>query len=434
MCYNSSDSKPAAQRRWMLLLLCTAMLTALFGCSHTNDFDETSLPERKGETTSVTHTETEGESVPAQTTTEPSTDEKAEDFLVAITMNPASKDDRDEDEATVFSFQYQEIQVLVSEYPGAAEVIEADINNSIHSTWEAAQSVRSWAQGEYEARSQDSDWDTCYVRILYSPARIDTRVFSLYGVIDDYTGGTHPNVSVVSSNYDTKTGEALTLQDVLCNEEALDDLRSLVEDTLKRQSETQALFDYEEAVAARFDLTNAASANWYFSHEGLVFYFSPYEIASYGSGVILAEISYENLTGILNEVYFPEKSNDFENYSIGAAKAGEISMEQFDVRFHVTLDNGGEEIVVFTNSALYQVELETGYWNIFDNKYYVDQVLFAANRMTSQDLLQIQTYIPDTMPNLRLTAKSGEAESKTLYISQSGEDGSILLLDAADVW
>ena len=118
----------------------------------------------------------------------------------------------------------------------------------------------------------------------------------------------------------------------------------------------------------------------------------------------------------------------------GTAKAGEISMEQFDVRFHVTLDNGGEEIVVFTNSALYQVELETGYWNIFDNKYYVDQVLFAANRMTSQDLLQIQTYIPDTMPNLRLTAKSGEAESKTLYISQSGEDGSILLLDAADVW
>ena len=41
----------------------------------------------------------------------------------------------------------------------------------------------------------------------------------------------------------------------------------------------------------------------------------------------------------------------------------------------------------------------------------------------------VQSQIPDAMPNLRLTYESG-GEVFSAYISQSGEDGTMLFVDA----
>lgn len=383
------------------ILLCTVILVSLCSCKQQEESKATQAPAQ-------------------------------EDFLVAATLDPKSSDVLAPDGNEIFSFQFQDIEILIPEYPEAAQAIEDNLNAGIQSTREAAQSLSSWAQEEY-AHSAANDWTAYYSRILYCPERMDRKVFSVSGTVDDFAGGAHSNVTAISATYDTATGAALSLEDVLLSEASLSDLQALTLDALEQRSETLELVDYEAAVASRFDLTDPASANWYFSYDGLVFYFSPYEIAAYGEGTIEAELSYENLSGILKEDYFPVKLSDLSNHSINAAKTDEIRMADFDTTFDVTVDEGGEEVAVFTHTTLAQVTLTTGYWNYFDDQYYTDQVLFAANRMTPQDLLKIQTYVPDTLPNLRLVFRMNATEQESVYISQSGKDGSILLLDEDDV-
>lgn len=418
-------------KKVVCILVCTAMLLSLFGCSQVVEQTEpqlweehTASTERKPEIKP-----TEG-TVPVENTqpTEPSAivAPPEKEFLVAVTLNPGSNELLSDDNSEIFSFKYQDVTVWIPEYPDAAQRIMDDMDAGIHSAWDAAQSLRSWAQEEYDESKQD--WVAYYSRILYRPQRLDTRVFSLSGEVDDFSGGAHPNVTAISATYETKTGKALSLMDIVINVDMLVPLQTLTLEKVVQLSETVELFDYQDAVAARFDLTNPASSCWYFSEDGLVFYFSPYEVAAYGQGVVTVEISYGSLKGILKEQYFPASFDNVENYSINAAKVDQIDFNSFDTTFNVQMDNGGEQIAIFTHTKLYQVMLSTGYWNAFDDQFHVEQILFAANRMTDQELLMVQTFIPDTLPNLKLTTNNG-SEVETLYISQSGKDGSILLLD-----
>ena len=55
------------------------------------------------------------------------------------------------------------------------------------------------------------------------------------------------------------------------------------------------------------------------------------------------------------------------------------------------------------------------------------QAVFAANRLTGQDLLLITADLTDAQAGLRLTLHCGENETRSYFISQNQEDGAILL-------
>jgi len=116
-------------------------------------------------------------------------------------------------------------------------------------------------------------------------------------------------------------------------------------------------------------------------------------------------------------------------FSINAARGSQIDPSEFAQVFPVTIDAEGEEISLFSGTTLYDVRLTLGSWV---NEQFLDTyTVFAANHLTSEDLLLVHAYIPDTQPNLKIAIRTSEEDHRTYYISQSGEDGSILLLDNA---
>ena len=64
----------------------------------------------------------------------------------------------------------------------------------------------------------------------------------------------------------------------------------------------------------------------------------------------------------------------------------------------------------------------------YSNLYRVDGTLWYAGRLADGESVCVQTWIPDVMPNLSLSWRDAEGEH-VKYISQSGMDGSLILMD-----
>jgi len=120
-----------------------------------------------------------------------------------------------------------------------------------------------------------------------------TEVFSMRMLHSEYTGGAHPNSSAGHATFDLKTGEELTLDDLL-NPGWRDALTDLAETRLREQYELKegdALNDEGPLFDNVFELND----NWFLSPEGLGFSFDPYEIGPYAAGFIEPIIPYSKL-------------------------------------------------------------------------------------------------------------------------------------------
>ncbi len=119
------------------------------------------------------------------------------------------------------------------------------------------------------------------------------EVFSMRMLHSEYTGGAHPNSSAGHVTFDMKTGEELTLDDLL-KPGWRDPLTDLAEAQLRAQYELKegdALNDKGPLFENAFEL----NGNWFLSPEGLGFSFDPYEIGPYAAGFIEPVIPYSKL-------------------------------------------------------------------------------------------------------------------------------------------
>lgn len=119
------------------------------------------------------------------------------------------------------------------------------------------------------------------------------EVFSMRMLHSEYTGGAHPNSSAGHVTFDLKTGEELTLDDLL-KPGWRDPLTGMAEAQLRAQYELKegdALNDKGPLFDNVFELND----NWFLSPEGLGFSFDPYEIGPYAAGFIEPVIPYSKL-------------------------------------------------------------------------------------------------------------------------------------------
>ncbi|MBQ9263917.1 MAG: hypothetical protein IJ189_06845 [Clostridia bacterium] len=72
--------------------------------------------------------------------------------------------------------------------------------------------------------------------------------------------------------------------------------------------------------------------------------------------------------------------------------------------------------------------LEKIAWDADTFKPLSAQTLYAADRLSSGDNLNMYCFIPDVLPNLRIRCLNADGAEESWYISQSGRDGSLLLL------
>lgn len=377
----------------LLLTICLAF--SLTGCFGPKDV----LPDAS-ETISAGTQPTTDTTQPATTPTEPETEET----MLAISV-PAVTDNTTASDGTVlFQYTYQNLS-LVLHKPAVADKVILDLINRIDSTQAEAQGVADMAKSAYNG---NQNWVPYLYHLAYSPTRIDQRVLSLFGNKVVYSGAAHPDRFGISASYDLTTGDVLTLASIMTKDAKTDDFCNLVLEGLYGRAEGDYLYEnYAQTVKQRFTSDASKDEAWYFTTTGLCFYFAPYEIAPYTSGVITVEIPYEKLQGLLYSAYFPAQRKEAAG-SITISPFAEVDTDKFSDIAELVADNGGKMYMIYTDSQVQNIQ-------ITQNDSAGSYTIFAANTLSADDAIMIQAN-DDILRDIEITYRSNGEMIKTQVI------------------
>lgn len=135
----------------------------------------------------------------------------------------------------------------------------------------------------------------------------DSLVYNKNGIVSitmlsqEYTGGVHGNDLLTTFNYDLERNEAITPsvlfldpKDSRIVELLLGKLMVEFDASTPEELEYAGIFNYQV-----LEITN----NFYFTEEGITFYYNPYELAAYAVGPIELSVTYSELSPFLNGAY-----------------------------------------------------------------------------------------------------------------------------------
>ena len=348
--------------------------------------------------------------------------------MAAVSLPVSVTESYTEDDVLLFTYRCQTISLIIPDAEIEDKVI-IDFQNRLDDFSESAQSLNLQSQNDYKSAS---NWNPYFFNILYSPTRIDHAVLSMFGNNISWAGGAHPTHNCTSANYDLITGDVLTLGSILTHEDALDDLCGLLIDSVAEiKAEKFIMSDYEDTIRTRLIQNESYNEAWYFDNNGINFYFSPYEIAPYSSGVITVNIPYEKLVGIIEDRYFPPES-DVTTGTIKAIKHADADAAQFTQIAEIIIDKEGEMIFLYTDKSVQNVSIEYGYWNDSQTVFSTQCTVFATPCLTPGDAAMIQLSSSDAPPCVRLKYESNQ-ETIVEYIVLNQDNGSILLLKENDI-
>jgi len=132
--------------------------------------------------------------------------------------------------------------------------------------------------------------------------RADNYIVSLLEGIEKYTGGVHPDYFVNGINYKSDSGEKLQLSDVLTDTK---ELPSILEKKITEKYSDVAFFDLKDT----FSKYKEDEFTWTIDYQGITFWFSPYEIASFAVGTLSAKIWFDEYPDMFNKAYVEAPEN-----------------------------------------------------------------------------------------------------------------------------
>ena len=368
-------------KKLISLILAFCIFFSLTACKKKNPTDQTNTP-----TNPVAGTQAPIYNPPMET----------DETLVSVSV-PAVTDNTTHTDGTIlFQYTYQNMS-LVLDKPQVADKIILDFLNRVDSTSATADSTKEMALSAYNG---SQNWIPYLYHITYSPTRIDHKVLSLFGNNVVFSGAGHPERTSVSASYDLLTGDVLTLASIMNKNATVQQFLDLVLSELSKIAKNNFLYkDYQSTVQNRFMNSDPAHDElWYFSQTGLCFYFAPYEIAPYSSGVISVEIPYAKLTKLVHEAYLPLSRNPSD---------GQIQVTAFD---KINLDRFSHisEIVTEKNAKMYMIHADKTIQDI--RIEYTDKsdsyIVFAAYNLLPDNGIMIQGN-DETLRNMKITYKSG---------------------------
>lgn len=283
--------------------------------------------------------------------------------------------------------------------------------------------VKFGADAEYTRRVAEDQTDGEQIALSYycapSVTRCDTRVLSAVFDVSQDIGGIHADSTRTSRSYNADNGSLLTLADIAKNEEQLKTfIKNYViglaaGDDYKEGGVSILFDDFESTINDLVD----AGANWYFSDGGLVFYANPYDIAPYSRGVLLFEIPYSALEEFIDEGFMPVEYEG-ENGMLLADDGDKLDRSSLNILGTVTVDEDGQSVVLSAEETVYNVKIYTS-----------GRMLWQRNYLTTGEGVEVKSFIPDAQPSIAVSYELADGTEIVRGIFQSGNDGSILLVD-----
>lgn len=286
--------------------------------------------------------------------------------------------------------------------------------------------VRFGADAEYTRRVAEDQTDGEQIALSYycapSVTRCDTRVLSAVFDVSQDIGGIHADSTRTSRSYNADNGSLLTLADIAKNEEQLKTfIKNYViglaaGDDYKEGGVSILFDDFESTISDLVD----AGANWYFSDNGLVFYANPYDIAPYSRGVLTFEIPYSALAEFIDEGFMPVEYQG-DNGMLLADDGDKLDRSSLNILGMVTVDEDGQSVVLSAEETVYNVKIYTS-----------GRMLWQRNYLTTGEGVEVKSFIPDAQPSIAVSYELADGTEIVRGIFQSGDDGSILLVDLQD--
>lgn len=283
--------------------------------------------------------------------------------------------------------------------------------------------VKFGADAEYTRRVAEDQPDGEQIALSYycapSVTRCDTRVLSAVFDVSQDIGGIHADSTRTSRSYNADNGSLLTLADIAKNEEQLKTfIKNYViglaaGDDYKEGGVSILFDDFESTISDLVD----AGANWYFSDNGLVFYANPYDIAPYSRGVLTFEIPYSALAEFIDESFMPVEYEG-DNGMLLADDGDKLDRSSLNILGTVTVDEDGQSVVLSAEETVYNVKIYTS-----------GRMLWQRNYLTTGEGVEVKSFIPDAQPNIAVSYELADGTEIVRGIFQSGNDGSILLVD-----
>lgn len=307
--------------------------------------------------------------------------------MVSVSLPVTTEVSKADDGTVIFEYAHQSIILSLNDSNVAEDVI-LDFLSRVDKTQSYADSVLAQAQQDYAGAGISNSWIPYQYSISYKPMRIDGSVLSLFGADTSYSGSSHPDAHYSAANYNLVTGDVLTLSDILAKDITAKILTDATLEVLETQRDEYRLYTgFEGIVKDRFTKKFSTDQSWYFSNGGLCFYFAPYEIAPYTSGVVVAEIPYEKLTDILKADYFPAERQPALGNVLAEPMTAE-NLERFTQFSEITLQPNADTFLLYTDHAVYNVTLQTAVMQagVVNPMYTV----FAATSLTPGDAVLVQ--------------------------------------------
>lgn len=321
----------------------------------------------------------EPETAPAPT--EGTISEPVSTALLAVSVPADSEHFYLEDGTELFTYTAQHMQLILPDEDIADRII-LDFLNRVDAAKMDSESILIAAQQDYEP---DIEWFPYFYQLIYSPTRIDHGVLSLFGVRNSFAGSMHGNLSCVAANYDLSTGNVLTLGSIMHPDAQKDDFIAIINEKLRDQSEEYNLFEgFEDDVRNRISGDENLYEDFFFTGTGLSFFFAPYEIAPYASGIITVEIPYSELPGLIFDGYFPAERERIEGKMI-TGDFMSTDMEQFNNMAEITLATGEEIMVVYPEGRVEDIRITIP----GNGKNLPPYTAFAALEMSAQNAVVI---------------------------------------------
>ena len=241
--------------------------------------------------------------------------------------------------------------------------------------------------------------------------RVDESVLSLkfYDYLSMADG--QEKIAYKCYNFDTRTGELLTL-DSLSND--VDAMKAFVSSNI------------QESEGREFDIA-FTEGNWYFSDMGLNIVTESEtldDLAPDIKGNWEYPVSYSVLAEHLKSEYIPEELTETASFAVVPAEAlSESSKEIIDM---LRLQDDGQALYMVADGAAHNVRISRV---DYTDGFFETERLWHCSVM-EDCVLQLVTSVPEGMPELKLGYTDADGEHE-LYLSQSGEDGSFILVDGS---
>lgn len=213
----------------------------------------------------------------------------------------------EEDDLTLIAGgSYETIQLTEEaaiEYPSLNKFIEAE-NEKITLLYEGAfEEVKAASYAATEVMDEDKEIIPAgEMEAEIEAIRCDESALSLLETsYINYPGAAHGMTGYRGYNFDTATGEPITLENVIADKSAL--LPALSEN-LRIMADGSEVTDMEEELKFALE-ENYDNLAWVLDRDGVTFYFAPSEVAPYAYGTLLAKIPFAGYPDLFTDAYGP---------------------------------------------------------------------------------------------------------------------------------